>query len=50
MFTPLSYELIPRATEQEAKLTIPKFYRLDWSAYPKHCEEFDLMRIHHFKK
>jgi hypothetical protein len=41
MFTPLSYELIPRATEQEAKLTIPKFYRLDWSAYPKHCEEFD---------
>lgn len=41
MFTPLTYNLIPRAIEYERKLTIPKLYRLDWSSYAKYCEGFN---------
>lgn len=41
LFTPLTYNLIPRAIEYENKLTIPKLYRLDWSSYAKYCEGFN---------
>jgi len=41
MFTPLTYNLIPRAVEYEKKLTIPKLYRLDWSPYAECCEGFN---------